>query len=208
MEVCGLKSGWTWPAAAVGAAPQTLPCELAQLHDEFQQVAIEATVLAAPLTDVQFTWKPAANAWSIGECLSHLNATARQCLPKLDEGIAEGIRAGLLGEGPFRYGWVDRFLVHAAEPPSRWHVSSPAAFLPVPGETRDEILDGFRATQTAFADRLRRAYGLDLVRVRVASPVARWRRFSLGAAFAVLAAHQRRHLGQARRVVTLPQFPR
>lgn len=130
MAVLGLKSAWTWPVSAVRPDPLTLACELQQLRDEFQQVAVEATALAAPLTDVQFAWKPAAAEWSIGECLSHLNATARQCLPKLDEGISEGIRAGLYGEGPFRYGWVDRFIVHAAQPPSRWHVSSPVAFLP------------------------------------------------------------------------------
>jgi hypothetical protein len=59
-----------------------------------------------------------------------------------------------------------------------------------------------------LADRLRRANGLDLVRARVTSPVLRWRRFSLGAAFAMLAAHERRHLCQARRVAALTEFPR
>jgi hypothetical protein len=208
MAVYGLKNAWTWPASALRADPRAVVCEIQQLRDEFQQVAAEATALAARLTAVQFAWKPAADVWSIGECFSHLNATARQCLPKLDEGISEGVRDGLYAEGPFRYGWVDRFLVHASQPPSRWHVPSPAAFLPVPGESRDEILTAFDAAQAQFADRLRRAHGLDLVRIRVTSPVTRWRRFSLGAAFAVLAAHERRHLWQARRVGALPQFPR
>ena len=208
MAVCGLKSAWTWPAAAGRADPLTLAAELQQLRDEFQQVAIEATALAAPLTDVQFAWKPAADVWSIGECLSHLNATARLCLPKLEEGISEGIRAGLYGEGPFRYGWMDRLILRASEPPSRWHVRSPRTFMPAPGESRDEILAAFHAVQRQYVDLLRRANGLDLVRVRVTSPVARWRRFGLGAAFAVLAAHERRHLWQAHRVAALPPLPR
>ena len=208
MAVCGLKSAWPWPALAVHARPRTPAAELQQLRDQFREVAGEAAAFAAPLTDVQFAWKPAPDVWSVGECLSHLNATARHCLPKLDEGIAEGIRAGRYAEGPFRYGWLDRLIVQATEPPSCWHVGSPRPFLPAPDETRDDVLAAFGDFQGQFVDRLRRADGLDLVRVRVTSPVARWRRFSLGAAFAVLAAHERRHLWQARRVAALPRFPR
>jgi hypothetical protein len=182
--------------------------ELQRVREEFLDVARDAASLAAPLTDAQFAWKPAADAWSIGECLSHLNATARACLPRLDEAIAEGIRGGLYGEGPFRYGWLDRLILRASEPPSRWHVWSPAAFLPAHGEPRDEVLGTFQDFQDELIDRLRRADGLDLVRVRVTSPVAGWRRFSLGAAFAVIAAHERRHLWQARSVAALPHFPR
>ncbi len=208
MAVCGLDRAWTWPAAAVHVGAPTLVGELEHLRDEFQQAAVDAAALAAPLTDPQFAWKPAADVWSIGECLSHLNATARLCLPKLDAGISEGIRAGRYGEGPFRYGWMDRLILRTSEPPSRWHLTSPADFLPTPGESRDDVLTAFDDFQSQFVDRLRRADGLDLARVRVTSPVARWRRFSLGAAFAVLAAHQRRHLWQARRVAALPHFPR
>jgi hypothetical protein len=208
MAVCDLERGWTWPAAAVSADPRTSN-ELERLRDEFQQAASAATALATPLNDAQFAWKPAAAAWSVGECLAHLNATARLCLPKLDEGISHGIDAGLYGEGPFRYGWLDRITVRASEPPARWHfLSSPRAFRPVPGESRDKVLTAFHAFQEQLVDRVHRANGLDLARVRVTSPVARWRHFSLGAAFAVLAAHQRRHLCQARGVAALPQFPR
>jgi hypothetical protein len=208
MAACSLESAWTWSAATGRAAPLTLVAGLDQLHDEFQQVASEAAAFAAPLSDAQFAWKPAADVWSIAECLSHLTATARMCMPKLDEGIEGGLRAGLHGQGPFRYGWADRLIVRAFGPSTSWHVRSPRAFLPVPGQSRQEVLSAFDEVQRQFTARLRRAHGLDLARVGVTSPVAPWLRFSLGAAFAVLAAHERRHLQQARRVTTLPQFPR
>ena len=208
MAACVLKIAWPRPAPAVDADRRTPAAELQRLRDEFQRVVADAAALAAPLTEVQFAWKPAADAWSIGECLSHLNATARHCLPKLDEGIADGIRAGHYADAPFRYGWLDRLVVQAMEPPSCWHLGSPKAFRPAPGESRDDVLGAFHTVHEHLADRLRQAHGLDLVRVRVTSPVAPWRRFSLGAAFAVLAAHERRHLWQARRVAAQPRFPR
>ena len=109
---------------------------------------------------------------------------------------------------PYAPSWIDRLTVHASGPASRWHLRAPHAFRPVPGESRDDILAAFLTFQDQLVDRLRRANGLDLVQVRVTSPIAKWRRFSLGAAFAVLAAHERRHLCQARRVAELPRFPR
>jgi hypothetical protein len=208
MAVYGLKGAWAWPAAVVRARALTPAAELQRLGDEFRQIALDAAALTAPLTEAQFAWRPAPDAWSVGECLSHLNVTARLSLVRIDEAICDGLRDNVYGSGPFRYGWIDRLILHATEPPSRWHVGAPALLHPVSGQARDEVLLAFRAFQDQFIDRLRRADGLHLARVRVTSPVARWRRFSLGAAFAVLAAHERRHLVQARRVTALPQFPR
>ena len=66
----------------------------------------------------------------------------------------------------------------------------------------------FRAYQVQYIDRLRQANGLDLARAHVASPAAAWLRFSLGSGFELMAAHERRHLWQARKVTQHPQFPR
>jgi hypothetical protein len=65
----------------------------------------------------------------------------------------------------------------------------------------------FRAYQVQFVDRLRQANGLDLGRARVSSPVAAWVRLSLGSAFALMVAHERRHLWQARGITRLEGFP-
>jgi hypothetical protein len=59
-----------------------------------------------------------------------------------------------------------------------------------------------------FVDRLRQANGLDLARAKVRSPTYAWLRFSLGSGFALMLAHERRHLWQARNVVNHPLFPR
>jgi hypothetical protein len=208
MAASDLQGVRTRRDTAGGADRLRLSPQLQRLRDEFEQLTVEAMALTAPLTEAQFAWKPARDAWSIGECLSHLNATTRACLPKLDEAISTAVRAGLHGDGPFRYGWLDRFFLRASEPESRWQVGSPSALIPADGESRAEVLAAFRECQDQLMDRVRRANGLDLARARVASPVVRWRRFSLGAALAVIAAHERRHLWQALRVAGLPHFPR
>lgn len=182
--------------------------EIDDFRRQFEQLAVDAEALTAPLRDDQFVWQPAPESWSIAQCIEHLNATARVYLPQLDEGIADAIRRGLYGEGPFAYNWLGRLLPRLNEPPSRLRVKAPKKFHPPPNRTRHEIMAAFRAYQVQYIDRLRQANGLDLARARVASPVSPWLRMSLGGAFALMTAHERRHLWQARGVMTKAGFPR
>ena len=174
---------------------------------QFEQIAKDADALVTPLSDEQFTWYPGPDRWSIAQCLEHLNATARTYLAHLDEGIADAIRRGLYGEGPFTYAWMGRAMVALAEPPGRLRTKAPAGLQPGAQRRRAEIMAAFRAYQVQFVDRLRQANGLDLGRARVRTPVVPWLRMSLGSGFAVMAAHERRHLAQARRVAGTPGFP-
>lgn len=186
----------------------TLAPELDGFRRQFEELADEADALAATLTDDQFNWRPPPGAWSLAQCIDHLNVTARVYLPKLDEGIADAIRRGLYGEGPFRYNWIGRFFVSTVGPPARLRVKTPKAFEPAPSRKRPETLAAFRAYQVQFIDRLRQANGLDLARARVQSPVASYLRLPLGSGFATMVAHERRHLLQARNVLAHPAFPR
>ena len=181
--------------------------EIDAFRAQFERLADEAEALVAPLSDAQFTWRPAPNAWSIALCIDHLNVTARLSLPMLDEGIADAIRQGLYGEGPFQYWWLARMFVRLQEPPLRFRLKAPAVFQPPPGRTRQEIMAAFRAYQVQYIDRLRQANGLDLARARARSAAASWISMPLGSGFAVMAAHERRHLWQARRVMDASGFP-
>jgi hypothetical protein len=181
--------------------------EIDDFRLQFERLANDADALVAPLNEAQFVWQPAANRWSIAQCLDHLNATARVYLPLLDEGIADAIRQGLYREGPFKYWWLARVFVKLLEPPPRFRTKAPGAFLPPPARTRQQIMAAFRAYQVQYVDRLRQATGLDLARARVRSPAASWIYMPLGSGFAVMAAHERRHLWQARRVLDASGFP-
>lgn len=174
---------------------------------QFEQLADDADALVATLSDEQFAWPPAPNAWSIAQCIDHLNVTARLYLPLLDDGIANAIRQGLYGEGPFTYWWLARMFVRMLEPPPRLRMKAPVPFQPPPPRARREIMAAFRAYQVQYVDRLRQANGLDLARARVRSVAAAWIYMPLGTGFAVMAAHERRHLWQARKVMEAPGFP-
>jgi len=174
---------------------------------QFEELSVTADKLVGPLTDRQFTWRPNPDTWSISHCIDHLNATARTYLPALDEGIAEAIRRGIYGEGPFRYNWLGLYVVWSMKPPPRLRYTAPPSFQPAPSRARAEIMAAFRAYQVQFVDRLRQANGLDLSRARVTSPANRWIRLPLGSAFALQIAHERRHLWQAHQLIARTGFP-
>ena len=179
-----------------------------QLRRQFAQLSADADALVTPLSDHELSQQPPAGGWSVAQCIDHLNATAREYLPRLDEAIAEAIRRGLYGEGPFQYNWIGRLFVYSLEPPPRFRVKSPPPFQPIGSRSRQQIMAAFRAYQVQYIDRLRQANGLDLAGARVMSPAATWLRIPLGSGFAALAAHERRHLWQARRVVqSIRQLP-
>lgn len=184
------------------APTHTLTPEIDLFRKEFERLANEADAIVAPLSDEEFQRVPPSGGWPVARCIDHLNATAREYLPKLDESIADAIRDGVYGEGPFRYNLLGRLFVQMMEPPvKRMKAKAPAIFQPAERRSRQEIMAGFRAYQVQLVDRLRQANGLDLARARVLSPVSTWMKIPLGSGFGVIAAHERRHLWQARQVI-------
>src|SRR5918999_2023602 len=183
------------------SGPLALAPEINSLRAQFDQISAEADALVAPLSNAQFSWQPAPDAWSVAQCIDHLNTTAREYLPMMDEGIADAIRRGLYAPGPYTYNWIGRAMVWLVKPETPIRAKAPTSFQPPVGRPRHDVMAAFRAYQVQYIDRLRQANGLDLARARVTSPVTRLIRMPLGSAFALTVAHERRHLQQARRVI-------
>ena len=177
------------------------------LHAEFEAAATDARALFEGVGADAFRWRPAEKGWSMAECLDHLNVVGRKYLKAIDRAIEDGRAKGLLGAGPFRYGLIESFVVRTMDAPPMFRMKAPRSFVPAASADASEALLEFVALQRALQERLARAEGLDLVKVKVPSPVSRRLKFSLGKSFAAMAAHQRRHLWQARQVRALPSFP-
>jgi hypothetical protein len=180
---------------------------IAALHAEFEAAREDARGLLSGIGDHAFNWRRAPGTWSMAECVDHLNLTGRKYLRALDRAIEAGRSKGLLGVGPFRYGLLESWTVRVMDAPPMFRIKAPRAFTPAPEARLAESLAAFVALQDEFQQRLARADGLDLRRVKARSPVSRHLKFSLGKAFAGIAAHQRRHLWQARQLRNDAAFP-
>lgn len=174
--------------------------ELELYRQQFQQIQQQASELTADLDEARFNWRPSPADWSIEECLAHLTMVGQWEIHAIEQAVDRGKQRGLTGQGPFEYGAIDRFIIHQTEPPVRSPVPAPRRFVPLNGQPLTAVLPTFLHVQSQLILQLARADGLDLRRVKVNTPISRFLRLSLGAMFAQIAAHERRHLDQAWRV--------
>lgn len=192
------------------SAPHPRSEPLQGCRNEFRATGVEAEALAAGLTPAQLWWRPEPDRWSVGECLDHLVRTGEAYLEVLDDAIGEGRRRELFAEPPYRRSLMGRFLIWTLEPPPRLKVPSPEIIrprLPGGGEALSDPLPRFLALRARLGERLEAAEGLDLGRIGMPSPFFSWMRFDLGSAFRIVAAHERRHLWQATKIVDERGFP-
>ncbi len=191
----------------MAGVPETLESELVNYIRQFEEAKTVAGTLVDDLSETQLAWRPKPDGWSIAECLSHLNVSIDRYLPVLDGAIERGREGGMTGRGPFRHGFIVNQIIRSMEPPPSWRASAPTLLRPRPNPPAEQMLPRFVQGQDALIQRVRAANGLHLARIRITSPASRFFRMSLGQCFGLLAAHQRRHLWQARGIRDTDGFP-
>jgi hypothetical protein len=180
-----------------------------QIEGYILQVTSAAQTLpgiTAGLSDAQFNWQPSERRWSIGQCVEHLNISTERYVPVLTQAIAAARASGRVASGPFALGFLERWFLHSMEPPPRRRFKTPAAFVAPTRLSPEPTIQRFHRLQTQLADCVRSAEGLDMRSIKVRSqfgPIS----WSLNGTFAILLAHERRHLWQAREVRVDPAFP-
>lgn len=182
------------PDAAVLLSP-----ELAAYRDQFARIKGEAYALTEGLGQAAFNAPPAPGAWSVGQCLHHLYVAGAQLAPHLETALERARRKRLLGEGPFGHGFIGRLFIHVIGPNTRLKLPTPGSYRPATDLAPDVVVPEFASLQDRFMASVRHADGLDLARIKVASPAVSLLRLNVSAWFAATLAHEERHLTQARR---------
>lgn len=181
--------------------------ELEGYRKELEALNERVHIMLAHLTPEQLYWRPAEGSWSIGECIIHITVTSRGMLPGIDAAIDSARRKGLHAAGPFRYGWPGSWLVRSLEPPVTRKFKTVRWAEPRAAGAADSIEHDLHSSHAEVIERMRRAQGYHLGKAKVQSPFMPLLRYSLGQAFAIIAAHGRRHVWQAEQVRGNPGFP-
>ena len=192
-------------SAAVYPSP-----DLARFGRELEAVRRDAHGLMGGLSDGQLAWRPGPGRWCAGEIASHLRVLNTRYLEAIDRAIEQARARGRTAGDGYRPGLVGGFMVRLMEPPVKRPLKAPAVFRPAGDDgARDwrGELSGYLATHEALEERLQRAGDVSLVQARVVSPGTRLLRINLGDSFALLLAHERRHLWQLRQLRADPRFP-
>ena len=187
---------------------RTLNPDLERLLYQVKVVRMEAEGLLHGLNDEQFNWQPEPGRWSMAQCFDHLNVTNGRMIGNLEASIREGRQSNRVSDGPYAYGFFGRWFLQLMQPPVKRRFKAPEVFQPAQRKTVAEIMPDWERTHDRVDELLEDSRGLDLARIKVQSPAAKWLKYSLGIGFWIQTAHDRRHLWQARQVRNSPQFPK
>jgi hypothetical protein len=103
---------------------------------------------------------------------------------------------------------VEKWFVRQMQPQAKVKFRAPRAYRPTLAQDHAQAVAAFYKLQEDFLGCAEEANGLDLSRIKVSNAVTSWFRLSLGQELAFNAAHERRHLWQARLVKEARDFPR
>ncbi len=188
----------------------SLHAPLSDYVRQYEDLKRDARRLTEGLSETQFNWQPTPERWSIAQCLEHLNAVALPYTESLALGIAEARRRGEVARGVIRYSFIERWMIRSLEPPPRRRLPAPGMFRPEAAASSSDpaaVMSAYLELKDRFIELLVSADGLDIGKRKIATPVSKFIRLRIGAAFAFLASHERRHLWQARQVRESHAFP-
>ena len=177
--------------------------QLDEVKAQFDAASARAKQLLTGNTAEALTRRPQSDRWSATECVAHLTLTNRH-YPPLIQGALDQAPPG---DGPYGMDFRGRFLRWILEPPYRSGVKTMPSMEPVTGESPEQVLAGFLASQGEILKLLESARGKALEKTTITSPFSKRMRYNAYSCFQVLVAHERRHLWQAEQVLAQRKTP-
>jgi hypothetical protein len=186
--------------------------DLAILIAEFDANVSHLEGVTVGLSREQFNWRPAEGAWSIGECVSHLNIANGGDIAPLRAAIESGRAGGMTGAGPYRYGFLSNKFIGTLGLPVTTKLKAPKVYVPPADSEPAATIAEYRRVSAELRKLASSADGLNLAKVKTAMPalpavLRPFVRMPLGARLTLITTHDRRHLWQAEQVRNHPRFP-
>ncbi len=176
-----------------------------KIAEQLDEVTAEARAKFGALNREQLNWRPPDGGWSVGQCLEHLIKTS-EIYSEDFRSIADGTRATSFWENwsPLS-SFFGRFLTSYMDKDEK-KVKTTERFVP-PSEIEANIVDRFEASQQELISLIDSTSNADWDRTKLTSSFQGFVTYSLADAFRIIAAHQRRHIRQAERVMNDAGFP-
>lgn len=167
---------------------------------ELNETSRSAEVLFSEYASNQLVGRQ-PGGWSVAQCLDHLAKTNLLYSYSMRDAVAPAMHVVRHDrKGPIRPGWFARKFIERMEAGSPSKFRAPDPVVPPPEADPRVALRDFLRAQRALVNLLAEVRKLDLNAIRFKSPFVPWLRISVGAGFKLVAAHNRRHLAQARKI--------
>jgi hypothetical protein len=169
---------------------------------DLEAISAEVQEAFSNLTVSQLNWKPDEKNWSVAQCLEHLIVINSLYFPVFESlRVPNVTRTFLEKYSPFS-GFFGRFLITRLGPESLKKMKTSKKAFPSASEIGGDIVDRFVRHNGELAGHVERLpEGMDLKTI-ITSPLARLVTYSLDDCLTILVVHERRHVLQAKRVMS------
>lgn len=167
--------------------------------------AREAQATFGGFTAEQLNWRPDARAWSVAQCFDHLRTANHLMVTAARHALSNP--PGFWQRLPLTPGFFGRQLVRSQSPQATRKFTASAVATPTQSAVGADIVDRFLA---GHRDRALWLQTLDPAlagQTIMVSPFVRFITYSVLDGCRLMAAHDRRHFEQARRVTESAGFP-
>lgn len=174
--------------------------------NRFEHLKTEVSGYFGSLDKTQLAWKPAANNWSIAECLKHIITSNETYFPVFDK-ILAGQQPGFWERWNPLSRSIGKNMVKTLSKNVSRKFKSPQLFLPGKIIVDNDILKDFSEHQDKLMEKIRGLSHFEVKKIIVSSPVSPLITLPLADCIEVLAGHEERHIVQAVRVMQHDNFP-
>ncbi|MFT3935937.1 MAG: DinB family protein [Chitinophagaceae bacterium] len=178
---------------------------LEELETQTNSFLDEAIQQWQMMPNEKFSHQPAANAWSAKQCVAHLNSYGDYYLPAIEQAIEKAKAAKQTPQRLFMPGRLGNYFTNMMLPAADGRpVKKMKAFkkyIHPNNEDGDVVIATFIEQQEKMLQLLESAAAINLESTRVGISIAPFIKLKLGDVFRFIAAHNQRHIEQARRAV-------
>ena len=181
--------------------------DLSTVLAEGRHVAEETTRVFGQLSAEQINWKPSGDDWSVGQCFDHLIISNRLLLTVIEEIRQEKRRPRAWERVPLLPRLFGKLLIRTLRADAGRKVKAPRALTPSASHIPAGIITSFVEQQERLLQLMEGTRRLELERITITSPVARFITYSLMDAYRLIVVHEQNHFLQASRLLQSPGFP-
>lgn len=172
---------------------------LARLDQATRQLLTTVQTELAPLELAQLNHQPAPGAWSIFECLEHLNRYSRYYNARLTKALTQPGNSANTKQAEVSYSWLGGKFIRMMAPGNTKKAKTLDRMNPSGSCLGREVLAEFARHQQRLLELLTQAHHTDLNRKAVPIEFFKLLKMRLGEAFEFVVLHEQRHVQQALR---------
>ena len=178
-----------------------------EIEREFAAIARDTESVFGALDERQLNWRRDATSWSVAQCFDHLLTINRQMYQAMDAAMDGSHPRTVWQRLPLVPGLFGSMMIKSQMPQSKRKFTAPAKAVPSASAIDKQIIDRFVALQAEAGARVRAFDEREAARTIMVSPFVSFITYSVLDGCRLIAAHQRRHFEQARRVSQESGFP-